>query len=798
MLSEGNPRSRRTGRPWSAECPVHHILLFFSLAVSQPLYAVLAENAEFLLAHSLSGLDLVLFTAFLSVVAPVVLVLSAAPLRGLGRRPFALARLSILTALTLLLVLPLIDLLGMGSVTSIGAGLLATAALSALYVRSTAYRRFLTYFSPAVLVFPVLFFFASPVRVLLRPQAGSPEKTSFEIRTDDVPVFVIVFDELSTVLIADEDRMIDEDNYPNLARMAESSLWFRNSFANCAPTELAIPTILTGRFPDRDRLPVFDSHPVNLFTLFAPEYDVVAHESLTRLCPDEICGERETLFDLDSFLADLAIVYAHIATPAGSRHRLPPLHGKWSGFSVDETPTVSAEALSSEVAPGDFGWYARLGFEDFVASIDQHARGKLHYFHSLLPHLPYVFLPDGRIYTRYEGMDNLPGWTPARNLWGENQALVEQGYQRALLQTQFVDRLVGLFLDRLQETGVFRDSLIVLTADHGVNFLANRHRRGFRQDTLATGLMTPLFLKLPGQDRGQISDRSVQAIDILPTLLSVVGDFDQDVFDGVSVLTTEDDHDRPVTVLPFAGEAYDLPADMTSRFAAEARRKYSIFRRVGGRLDHYHLARYSGYIGRLASELTIGPPLGARVTLDESEALLEVDPESNFVPSFFQGRIDDSEEHARFERLAIVLGGRVVAVAPVYELNGQTRFSAMIPPQHFEPGANLPSFFVLSQRDGAIEFRQLSSATTVAKRQARTDRGRADAPSLGVRGTLKPGRPAMKKASPAEAGLAESSVEEELLLPFATGLERLQAGRQGVDGALLLQGVERQLLDLLE
>jgi membrane-anchored protein YejM (alkaline phosphatase superfamily) len=68
------------------------------------------------------------------------------------------------------------------------------------------------------------------------------------------------------------------------------------------------------------------------------------------------------------------------------------------------------------------------------------------------------------------------------DLWHYNRWLVNQDYQRHLLQVEFTDRLLGRALARLRETGLYHRSLIVLTADNGESFgrLGNGHNFNHR------------------------------------------------------------------------------------------------------------------------------------------------------------------------------------------------------------------------------------------------------------------------------------------------------------------------------
>ena len=49
-------------------------------------------------------------------------------------------------------------------------------------------------------------------------------------------------------------------------------------------------------------------------------------------------------------------------------------------------------------------------------------------------------------------------------------------------------------------------------------------------------MRVPLFVKLPGQHVGQVSDRNVETIDVLPTVLDVIGAEQLPPFDGCSAV----------------------------------------------------------------------------------------------------------------------------------------------------------------------------------------------------------------------------------------------------------------------
>ena len=59
--------------------------------------------------------------------------------------------------------------------------------------------------------------------------------------------------------------------------------------------------------------------------------------------------------------------------------------------------------------------------------------------------------------------------------------------------------LSARLLDRLAETGVLDQCLLIVTSDHGVSFRPGHSRRLPDPDNLADIASVPLFIKLPGQ-----------------------------------------------------------------------------------------------------------------------------------------------------------------------------------------------------------------------------------------------------------------------------------------------------------
>lgn len=160
-----------------------------------------------------------------------------------------------------------------------------------------------------------------------------------------------------------------------------------------------------------------------------------------------------------------------------------------------------------------------------IEIVQQHAQETLFvWLHHLDPHLPYSPRepPDpvaGPSFDKVTPTDvnRIRGgqWAPTSS---------EQDRIKALYQAEIeeLDWSLGRFLRTLRDLGLFEDSLIVLTSDHGEEFFEHggfEHGHSLYQELLRV----PLLIKLPGQtDREEIASR-VSNRAVMPTVLDIVG-----------------------------------------------------------------------------------------------------------------------------------------------------------------------------------------------------------------------------------------------------------------------------------
>jgi len=110
----------------------------------------------------------------------------------------------------------------------------------------------------------------------------------------------------------------------------------------------------------------------------------------------------------------------------------------------------------------------------------------------------------------------------------------------------FVDRWVGRLLDRIEELGLFEDSLVVLLSDHGKT-VGDRNNFGMsNKDTSRFLYDIPLMVRHPdGIGAGRRFDQWVYNIDLTATALDVLGEPPLPGIDGRSflpIMAGEADH----------------------------------------------------------------------------------------------------------------------------------------------------------------------------------------------------------------------------------------------------------------
>ena len=656
-----------------------------ALAVAEPLFDLLSDNAEFFAARGSRGVDLTLFTVALIVGPPLVLFgleLLAGLVDPRARRALHLVFVGVLVAL--LVTNALNDETGVPS----GIQLLVAAyagAVAAVAVWATrAASMFATAMAPAALVFAVLFVTSPGISALFESEASGQAAAGAR----DVPVVMVVFDEFPTNLLLAAPQRIDARRFPNFARLARTSTWYPNATTVADETSSAVPAILTGEKPVPGSLPISSQHPDTLFTMLARTHRLNVHEEITQMCPEQLCrGSRESLGRrMRSLASDSWVVYRRLVLPPRLRRGLPDITTGWENFGSNVAVPTGQEAIgAAEVGrPGRY--------RDFLASLRPGRGPTLDFVHLLLPHVPWAYLPSGRA---YPNGDYLPGLSDDYR-WTGSEGARFFAYQRMLLQTRYVDRLLGQLLRRLRRTGLFDRAVVVVVADHGASMRPNDFRRRFTEANAGELAPMPLFIKAPGQRRARVMTKHVRTLDVLPTVADLVGARVPWHTDGRSLARGMYPEPTRLTLhRVFGGVDVVVPVKTLERERSQALSEQlrlfgtgSPFPGRGGP------SRRDGLIGRRVEDAGF-PPDAPPVVVANADQFRHVRPASGVVPAFVTGGVPGlgTGDH---REIAVTVNGRVAAVGATFDLSGTQSFAIVVPDKLLRQGRNDVRAFALN------------------------------------------------------------------------------------------------------
>jgi hypothetical protein len=667
-----------------------HLLALYALAVAQPLLGLLGDNAEFFVSRGADGAVVVVFALLVGLVPPLIV---AGLVEAAGRVNASAGRALQLVAVGALVAALAVQLLkepgDWGTVPMLAAAVLLGAAGAVAYARAPAVRTFVSYLAPAPLVMLLLFVVVSPARRLV----FTTDVAAAGIRTTSTtPVVMVELDEVSLETFLDARRRIDQDAYPNLARLAGDATVYRNFTAAGDETTRVTSSLLTGEGwdPEKHVLPIAANHPRNLFTLLGGAFRMRVSEEASHLCPAQICPSSESReASIGDLLHDAGIVYAHIVAPPAIEDDLTPTDLTLGPFR-DDGDGRPGHAVRHNLGGG--GRPSR--FAEWLASIDSAGEPTLYFKHLLLPHVPWEYLPDGRRYTSdaYGKVRDLTDERSFRDRW-----LLEQAYQRHLLQAGYTDVLLGALLDRLHETGIYDRALVVITADNGESFLKPGHNRHIADAATAADIASaPLLIKLPGQRQGRYSDVHVRTIDVLPTIADALDVRLPWRVSGRSFLRSDYVPEPDVVVFP-RGSGNPAPLRLSlTEYERSTAATLAAKQRLFGR-DLYAIGPQPGLVGREAPRAPASSAL--RAMIDQPARLASVDTRSSFVPSSITGRLTGSGARAGLP-VAVALDGRVAATGWSAQLEGvrDVIVSFMVPPRLLHDGRNDARVYLI---DGA-------------------------------------------------------------------------------------------------
>ncbi len=211
----------------------------------------------------------------------------------------------------------------------------------------------------------------------------------------------------------------------------------------------------------------------------------------------------------------------------------------------------------------------------------------------------------------------------------------------------FVDYQMGRILAALKEKGMYEDTLILLTSDHGE--VLGDYRNMGKRSMLDAAARVPFIMKVPGMAPGHRTD-VCSLVDVAPTLLSFAGiDYDAAEYDGINLLA--DTHTEVYSQYAGGEKGCYMVATATDKLVYNGgERKYYYFTEFPEYRDRYEECRDSERVKELTAKLDAHMAADVHVDLPPVKRK-KINP-------FGVGRLDHRARHD--EELARIPAGYTV------------------------------------------------------------------------------------------------------------------------------------------
>ncbi|MEY4633176.1 MAG: hypothetical protein RLZ18_548 [Actinomycetota bacterium] len=520
--------------------------------------------------------------------------------------------------------------------------------------------------------------------ILLQQQGPQSDAV---VGNKEVSVLQIVLDEFSLAPLLDAEGNINAQRFPGFAELAATSTWYRNNVSASNFTHQAVPAILSSQTPSKDAAPFLSAYPRNIFTLFGGKIPVSGVEPVTSLCPVRVCpkaGESRWSLNasrLKGFFRDASYVYGQRVFPPALRKRIPSVDGAWGGFGA------VANKFKEQYSNGALSQPDAL--LSAVGSLVDSAGPQVSVVHALVPHAPWRLTPDMRV---------APLSPTISTMNPDSADGIRDEYQTYLYQVGAVDAVIQKALKELKSSGRWNNTMIVLTADHGISFIPTmpqRHTDFTESQQVADIYRIPTFIKYPNQNEPVVSDCASTNLDLLPTIIDVTNTKTSWSFKGQSLANSCPERNSR-RVISATGESADLSTG---------------FEDAQGRAAHYaEIVSNDGPINKIASVGASAALIGTKlpdVATDQQVTGWKLLQKKMFmnvsnsrgadVPSLVTGSVQMSGElPAGTEGIVAIDGVAAGVIGELSNARDVTAFTSILDYSLLTPGKHIVELYVRS------------------------------------------------------------------------------------------------------
>jgi len=338
---------------------------------------------------------------------------------------------------------------------------------------------------------------------------------------------------------------------PNLDALAKDSLRFTQPYPESIPTIPARRAIYTGKrtWPFRGwTIPRGE-------TIFAPAGWQEIPEDQTSIAHTLSEAGYQTTLVTDTFhlfkpsynLQQGFEVFDYVRGQARDAYRVGPVPSQreLDRYTVPGNDSTSRQKvrqylINNAFREGDEDYFAPRVFSQAMERLETVSEGERPFFmvvDCFDPHEPWD--PPEPYWSMYG--DPLDGGEPVQPNYGPSGYLTGRELRRMrqiyAAEVTFADHWFGRFVDRMEDLGLFEDTLLITLSDHGVA-TGEHGYTGKRPNVLWPELTdTVYYIRHPeGRGAGQTSGFYASTHDVAPTVLDSLGVEPQQQMDGQSLL----------------------------------------------------------------------------------------------------------------------------------------------------------------------------------------------------------------------------------------------------------------------
>ncbi|MDP1854393.1 MAG: sulfatase [Candidatus Omnitrophota bacterium] len=306
----------------------------------------------------------------------------------------------------------------------------------------------------------------------------------------------------------------NRDTSPNIDNFARESVLFTKAFSQGPCTHVAVPSLFTSLYPGA-------LHKET-------DWDVIL---------------RREFITLPEILSDYGYTTALVGAPTIKGVYNFKNRFKYQALLPDTPKTTLKDVPVNELQISDMD--SQLNERALAWLRANRAKPFFLYIHYRGPHDPYLApAPYNTIFWKENISDEMKkfiaDFTRGEESQDKNPVFEEDKLDFIISQydglLRYTDTQVGAVLKELERLGLSENTLVIITADHGDGLFA--HGTFFHSDNLYDELIhVPLIMRLPkAQAKNKSVTEIVRHVDIMPTILDMLGIANERIMQGVSLL----------------------------------------------------------------------------------------------------------------------------------------------------------------------------------------------------------------------------------------------------------------------